>query len=61
MLSRLCKKIAGKDRILASRLGIGAVEGLLAGKTNDMVGIVNDKTVQSILQTEFFRQNCYKF
>lgn len=31
------------DRILASRLGLGAVEALLEGKTNVMVGIVNNK------------------
>ncbi len=29
------------DRVLASRLGIGAVEGLLAGKSNVMVGVIN--------------------
>ena len=29
------------DRVLASRLGLGAVEGLLKGKTNVMVGIIN--------------------
>jgi 6-phosphofructokinase 1 len=33
------------DRILASRLGLAAVEGLLNGQTNAMVGIV-DKKVQ---------------
>jgi 6-phosphofructokinase 1 len=31
------------DRILASRLGLAAVEGLIAGRKNVMVGIVNDK------------------
>jgi len=31
------------DRILGSRLGLGAVEALLEGKTNMMVGIVNDQ------------------
>ena len=31
------------DRVLASRLGFQAVEGLLAGKKNAMVGIVNNK------------------
>lgn len=30
------------DRILASRLGLGALEGLLNGKKNVMVGIVNN-------------------
>lgn len=32
------------DRVLASRLGFNAVEGLLAGKKNVMVGVVNNKT-----------------
>ncbi len=31
------------DRTLASRLGLGAVEGLLDGKKDVMAGIVNDK------------------
>lgn len=34
-----------RDRTLASRLGIAAVEALIAGRTNEMVGIVNDKLV----------------
>jgi len=29
------------DRVLASRLGLGAVEGLLKGKTNVMAGVIN--------------------
>ena len=33
------------DRILSSRLGIGAVEGLITGKTAVMAGIVNDTLV----------------
>lgn len=31
------------DRVLASRLGFAAVEGLLNGKSNIMVGLVNNK------------------
>ncbi|NLR95014.1 MULTISPECIES: 6-phosphofructokinase [Flammeovirga] len=31
------------DRILASRMGIAAVEGLIAGKSNVMSGIINDQ------------------
>jgi len=31
------------DRVLASRLGFGAVEGLLAGESNVMCGLVNNK------------------
>jgi 6-phosphofructokinase 1 len=37
------------DRTLASRLGLGAVEGLIDGKTNEMVGIINDKIVYTSL------------
>lgn len=33
------------DRILASRLGLGAVEGLLSGKSNVMAGVMNEKLV----------------
>lgn len=33
------------DRILASRLGLGAVEGLLAGEKNVMAGIINNELV----------------
>ncbi|WP_316790162.1 6-phosphofructokinase [Pedobacter frigoris] len=33
------------DRVLASRLGVVAVEGLLAGKTGVMVGLVNKELV----------------
>lgn len=31
------------DRVLASRLGVGAVDALLNGKTNVMIGIVHNK------------------
>jgi 6-phosphofructokinase 1 len=34
-----------QDRILASRLGLGAVEGLLNGEKNVMVGVVNNQLV----------------
>jgi 6-phosphofructokinase 1 len=34
-----------KDRILASQLGLGALEGLLVGKKNVMAGMVNSKLV----------------
>lgn len=37
------------DRTLASRLGLGAVEGLIDGKTNQMVGVINDKIVYTSL------------
>jgi 6-phosphofructokinase 1 len=31
------------DRVLASRMGVGAVEGLLNGKSDVMIGVVNDR------------------
>jgi 6-phosphofructokinase 1 len=33
------------DRILASRLGLAAIEGLLKGEKNVMAGIINDKLI----------------
>jgi 6-phosphofructokinase 1 len=36
---------SAQDRILASRLGLGAIEGLLKGEKNSMAGIINDKLV----------------
>ena len=33
------------DRILASRLGVGAIEALMEGQRNVMVGIHNDEVV----------------
>lgn len=36
---------SAQDRILASRLGLGALEGLLNGEKNVMAGIINDKLV----------------
>jgi len=38
------------DRVLASRLGVKAVESLLEGKTNFMVGILNDKITLTPLE-----------
>ena len=37
------------DRTLASRLGLGAIEGLIDGKTNEMVGVINDKITYTSL------------
>jgi 6-phosphofructokinase 1 len=34
-----------KDRILASQLGLGAVEGLISGKKNVMAGVLNNQLV----------------
>ncbi len=36
---------SAQDRILASRLGLGALEGLLEGRKNVMAGIINDQLV----------------
>ena len=38
-------KPSARDRVLASQLGFSALEELLNGETNKMVGIVNNKTV----------------
>lgn len=39
------------DRVLASKLGVGAVEALIDGKSNIMVGIHHQKVVQVPLKT----------
>ncbi|QCR24828.1 6-phosphofructokinase [Pontibacter sp. SGAir0037] len=38
-------KPTASDRMLASQLGIACVEGLMAGRTNEMAGIVNSELV----------------
>lgn len=38
------------DRVLASRMGVKAVEGLLEGESNLMVGITNDKITTTPLE-----------
>ena len=38
------------DRVLASRMGVSAVESLLNQKNNVMVGIENDKIILSPLE-----------
>ena len=38
------------DRILASKLGVAAVEGLLNGRTDQMAGIVDDRLTYTFLQ-----------
>lgn len=45
-----------QDRILASRLGLGAVEGLLAGRSNVMAGVVNDQLVYTPFRDTFSKQ-----
>ena len=38
------------DRVLASRMGVGAVESLIDGKSNLMVGLINDKIAVTPLE-----------
>ena len=38
------------DRVLASRMGVKAVESLLNGKSNLMVGLINDKITLTPLE-----------
>lgn len=38
------------DRVLAAKLGVAAVEGLLNGKTDVMCGVVNNQTTYTFLQ-----------
>ncbi len=33
------------DRVIASRMGVAAVEGLLEGKSDAMIGVINDREV----------------
>lgn len=42
------------DRLLASRLGVGAVEGLMDGKKEVMAGIVNDKVTYTPFRTAIY-------
>ncbi len=44
------------DRVLASRLGVGAIDALLRGETNVMIGIVHNK-VTSVLFSEAIKGN----
>jgi len=45
------------DRVLASRLGVAAVECLLDGKSNIMVGVVNNKVKQTPLEKAIKEHN----
>jgi len=44
------------DRVIASKLGVAAIEGLLNGKTDVMAGIVNDKLAYTFLQQAIFNK-----
>ncbi len=37
------------DRVLASRMGVASVEGLMEGRSNEMVGVVHDQIVYTPL------------
>lgn len=45
------------DRVLASRLGVAAVEGLLDRKSNVMVGLINNKIVMTPLEKAIKENN----
>lgn len=45
------------DRVLASRLGFGAVYGLMEGKTNLMVGLRSDKLVYTPIEEALVKRN----
>lgn len=45
-----------RDRILASRLGLAAVNGLLVGYKNVMAGVINDQIVYTPFKETFSKQ-----
>lgn len=45
------------DRVMASRMGVAAVEGLLQGRKDVMVGIISDQEVYSSLEEATTRRN----
>src|SRR5690606_5911861 len=45
------------DRVLASRLGVAAVEGLLEGKTNVMAGLRSNKVVYTPIEDAIKKHN----
>jgi len=49
------------DRVLASRLGVGAVDALLDGKSNIMVGIEHKKVVQVPFETAITKKKTLDF
>ena len=46
----------GLDRVLASRLGHSAVEGLLNGQSDKMVGILNDEILYTPFEDAIYKQ-----
>lgn len=49
------------DRVLASRLGVGAVDALLDGKSNIMVGIEHRRVVQVPFEVAITKKNTLDF
>lgn len=47
---------SAQDRILGSRLGLGALEGLLNGKTNVMAGVINDELVYTDFNDAIYKE-----
>ena len=45
------------DRVIASRMGVAAVEGILQGRKDVMVGIVNDNESYTSLEESITRRN----
>jgi len=45
------------DRVLASRMGVAAVEGLLQARKDVMVGIINDRETYTSLEESITRAN----
>jgi 6-phosphofructokinase 1 len=45
------------DRVIASRMGVAAVEGLLLGRKDVMVGIVNDRETYTSLEDAISKRN----
>ena len=45
------------DRVLASRLGVAAVEGLMAGKSNVMAGMQSSKVVFTPIEDAIKKHN----
>ncbi len=45
------------DRVLASRMGVAAVEGLIQGRKDVMIGIVNDRETYTPLEDAITRRN----
>jgi 6-phosphofructokinase 1 len=45
------------DRVISSRMGVAAVEGLLQGRKDVMIGIVNDRETYTSLEEAITRSN----